>query len=95
MLGTPQELLAEGAQLQQDDPLRPFSIKHARQQASIVGHMQRVWASCPQHCPCCALARRDWKSLCIFTEPKKAALFAPHVEVCGCEHHRRVWHESC
>ena len=38
----PQELAAEGSQLQQHDPLRPFSLKHARQQASIVGHMQRV-----------------------------------------------------
>lgn len=27
--------------LRSDDPLRPFSLKHARQQASIVAHMQR------------------------------------------------------
>ncbi len=39
---SPQEVVAEGAQLRQDDPMRPFSLKHARQQASIVGHMQRV-----------------------------------------------------
>ncbi len=29
-------------QLQSANPLRPFSMKHARQQASIVGHMQRL-----------------------------------------------------
>ena len=29
-------------QLQSANPLRPFSLKHARQQASIVGHMQRL-----------------------------------------------------
>jgi len=27
-------------QLRSANPLRPFSLKHARQQASIVGHMQ-------------------------------------------------------
>lgn len=29
-------------QLRSANPLRPFSLKHARQQASIVGHMQRM-----------------------------------------------------
>ena len=29
-------------QLQSANLLRPFSLKHARQQASIVGHMQRL-----------------------------------------------------
>ena len=37
-----QELKPDGAPLYQQDPLRPFSLKHARQQASIVGHMERT-----------------------------------------------------
>ena len=32
--------------LRSANPLRPFSLKHARQQASIVGHMQR-WGLAP------------------------------------------------
>jgi len=46
---TAEELRPAGweEQLRSSNPLRPFSLKHARQQASIVGHMQR-WGLAPR-----------------------------------------------
>lgn len=39
--GEPQELVPPGAPTEQQNKELPFSVKHARQQASIVGHMLR------------------------------------------------------
>lgn len=51
MASTVEELRPTGSdrELRSDDRLRPFSLKHARQQASIVAHMQRVGLVSPHH----------------------------------------------
>lgn len=50
MVDTVEELRPTGIDwdLRSDDPLRPFSLKHARQQASIVAHMQRAGLASPR-----------------------------------------------